>query len=474
MAANYLHGAETIEVVKGPRPVRTVKTAVIGLIGSSPIGPVNTPTVVLSDTQAAQFGPALEGFTIPQALNAIFDQGGATVIVVNVLDPATHKTTITAEAVTLVGDVATAAHPGWTANPTVTNTGATTTYVKDTDYTVDLIYGKVNRISTGAMTVGQSVKITYTYADPTKVENTDIVGEVTVGGDRTGLQGLLGTYATIGFLAKILIAPGFSTLESVSTELIAMASKLRAIALIDAPVATTYAVAIAGRGSSGAINFQTSSDRAVLCYPHLKCMDAITGLERLESYSPRLAGVIANTDNELGYWWSPSNKEIKGITGVEINLTAGVPNSEVNALNEVGITTYYSSFGTGIRTWGNRSAAWPTDTHPKNFIPIRRTADIIHESIELSMLPFLAQPITSAWLDSVMESVNKFLRTLVTRGAIIDGKCTFDPTKNLDTEIALGHVTFDVSFMPSPPAERITFESFIDISMLSQIGVGNA
>ena len=34
MAANYLHGVEPIEVEKGKRPVRTVKSAVIALIGT--------------------------------------------------------------------------------------------------------------------------------------------------------------------------------------------------------------------------------------------------------------------------------------------------------------------------------------------------------------------------------------------------------------------------------------------------------
>ena len=29
MAANFLHGVETIEIEKGPRPIRTVKSAVV-------------------------------------------------------------------------------------------------------------------------------------------------------------------------------------------------------------------------------------------------------------------------------------------------------------------------------------------------------------------------------------------------------------------------------------------------------------
>ena len=81
MAANYLHGVETIEVERGPRPVRTVKSAVIGLIGTAPIGAVNAATLTLSEKDAATFGSQLPGFTIPQALDAIYDHGAGTVIV---------------------------------------------------------------------------------------------------------------------------------------------------------------------------------------------------------------------------------------------------------------------------------------------------------------------------------------------------------------------------------------------------------
>ena len=94
MAANYLHGVETIEVEKGKRPVRTVKSAVIGLIGTAPIGAVNLATLTLSEKDAAAFGSQLPGFTIPQALDAIYDHGAGTVIVINVLDPAIHKTAV--------------------------------------------------------------------------------------------------------------------------------------------------------------------------------------------------------------------------------------------------------------------------------------------------------------------------------------------------------------------------------------------
>lgn len=412
MAANFLHGVETIVIEKGPRPITGVKTAVIGLVGTAPIQTVdeanrtiNTPVVVRNPVDAAKyFGEVTTGYTIPAALDAIFDQGnGPIVIVVNVFDPAVHVT-------------------------------------------------------------GGS-------PDPSLVENSDIIGAVDVDGNRSGLKSLVGTYNLFGYVAKMIIAPGYCTQEAVSTEMIAVAEQLRAIALIDAPIGTTVAEAIAGRGASGTINFETSSKRAVLCFPHVKRYDTATDTEVLEPLSQRLAGVIAARDIEKGYWWSPSNTEVKGIVGMELPITALINDSttEANALNEAGIVTLFNSFGTGIRTWGNRSAAFPTNTSPVNFINVQRTADILHESIEYAMLQFIDMPINQALIDSIRESVNGFIRTLIMRGALIDGKCVFDVAKNPVTEIAAGHLTFDLEFMPPTPCERITFESYINIELLKAL-----
>ncbi len=408
MPANFLHGVETIEIDKGPRPIRTVKTAVVGLVGTAPTGPVNRPTIVLSERDAAQFGTVADaasaGHSIPQALDAIFDYGAGTVIVVNVFDPAVH---------TVTGEV-----------------------------------GK------------------------TPISAAEIIGTVAADGSRTGLKALDDTYNLFGFDAKLLIAPGYATLASVTTELIAMADKLRAMALIDAPAGITVQQAVEGRGPSGSINFNTSSERAILCYPHLKVYDPLTNADRLEPMSPRLAGLMCATDVERGYWWSPSNQEFKGIVGTERPITARVndPQSEANLLNETGIVTVFNSFGSGYRAWGNRSAAWPSVSHPKNFICVRRTADVLHESVEYAMLQFLDRPINDALIDDIRGSVNAFVRTLVGRGALIDGSCTYDPSKNPPTELALGHLTFDIAFMPPTPAERISFESFIDINLLRGLG----
>jgi phage tail sheath protein FI len=417
MPANYLHGVETIEVLKGSVPIREVKSAVVFLVGTAPVHTtipngvsindwynqvVNQPVLVLSREDAVKtFGEPTPNYTIPYALDAIFDHGGTTVIVVNVFDPRIHNTNGT--------------------------------------------------------------------PDPTTVQASDIIGGIdATTGQRKGLEIIDELYSRFGFTAKLILAPVYCESPSVMSAMISKAENKRALALIDAPVGMTVQQVINARGTGGQLN--TSSYRAVICYPHVKVYDTSTNSERLEPLSQRLAGVIAKVDHEEGYWFSPSNHEILGITGIERPITASVndPNTEANLLNENGILTVFNSFGTGYRAWGNRTAAWPTYTDPKNFINVRRTADIIAESIEYATLQFLDKPITVA-IDGVLSMVNAFIRTMIGRGALVDGKCYFIKDKNPSDQLALGHLTFTYEIMPPTPAERITFEQVINIDLLKKL-----
>lgn len=293
MAANYLHGVETIEIETGPRPVKAVKSAVIALIGTAPCGPVNQPTLCLSESDAAQFGPGLANFTIPQALKAIYDHGAGTVVVINVLNPAVHKSTIPSETVKVDDNGQIQLKHGAVQTMSIgRSTNAGNAYIKGTDYTIDMLTGKITCMGTN-LKPGVQAYVNYTYADPTKVTAADIVGEVNTAGDRTGMKLLQDTWNQFGFYAKILIAPVFCTQNSVAVKLIAQAEALGAITYIDAPIGTTFQQVLAGRGPQGAINFNTSSDRARLCYPHVKVYDSATDSEVLEPLSSRAAGLRA-------------------------------------------------------------------------------------------------------------------------------------------------------------------------------------
>ncbi|WP_432732480.1 phage tail sheath subtilisin-like domain-containing protein [Jeongeupia wiesaeckerbachi] len=380
------------------------------------------------------------------------------------LDPAIHKTAVASEAVTFDAstDRAKLAH-GAIVNLVFKSNDGAVTYIAGTDYTVDPLSGELVRLKSGAIAASGGGKAGYDFADPTKVTPADIIGAVNAAGVRTGLKALKDTYNQFGFFAKILISPAFCTQNSVATELIAMADQLGAIAYIDAPIGTTFAQAIAGRGPQGTINFNTSSDRVRLCYPHVKVYDPVLNAERLEPLSARAAGLRAKVDLDKGYWWSHSNQELAGVIGVERQLSAMIddPQSEVNLLNEVGITTVFSSFGSGYRLWGNRTAAWPTVTHMRNFENVRRTGDVINESIRYFSLQYIDMPMNQALIDSLLESANGYGRDRIGVGALLGFKAWFDPARNEETELANGHLLISYKYTVPPPNERTTYETEI-------------
>jgi uncharacterized protein len=197
MPASFLHGVEVIELATGPAPITVVKSSVIGLVGTAPcwaLPPsqtapgINAPTLVSSAQDAAKFGPAIQGYTIPYALNAILNQGAGQAIVINVFDITKHNTDIVASQTFSAAGAVNLGHMGITnlsvmptttapitgephtfagtpatiqlvhgnvqgSSVVVTSNPAGTTYIQGTDYSVDTRTGLVSRIIGGALGV---------------------------------------------------------------------------------------------------------------------------------------------------------------------------------------------------------------------------------------------------------------------------------------------------------------------------------
>lgn len=447
MAAAFHHGTEIIRIDGGSSPVYTVDGAITAIIGTAPIGRPNELTVCQTLKDFAQFGAALtgRGFTIPDAANIWTRYGAGIAYVVNVCDPAKHKSSVTGEI--LAVDAATlmaktkfpALH---TAGLTVYD--GTTALTAGTHYTISLWKGEIKFKSKPV-----APKISYTYTDPAKVTDADILGGfVAASGKRTGLELVTEGYSRFGADAKIIIAPGYER-PAVSAGLVNTAAKLKAIAYISAPKGTGLSQAIEGRGPLGKINFQTASDRAQLFFPH------VVGLLGLENLATHAAGLRMKTDVEKGYWWSISNQELLGVTGLEIGLTArgDDPQSETNRLNEKGITTVFNSYGSGFRMWGNRLACFPSVSHIKNFEVAQRTGDVIDESLRRYALQYIDRPIDEALIDSLLEGYRTYLGTLK---SIVGSSVSLDYDYDLTDAFSKGQVPLVYDYTPKLPAERIT------------------
>lgn len=379
MPESFLHGVEVVEITDGIRPVRTARSGVIGLIGTAPdadaaVFPLNTPVLLAGTPRlAADLDTVGDGEgTLKAAVDAIFDQTGASVVVVRV----TEGEDLAATQANIVGDAAT----------------------------------------------------------------------------RTGVHAFLGAEAAVKVTPRILIAPGFTSdrpaddANPVVTELLVVAAKMRAIVVADGP-STTDAEAITWREDFG-------SDRLYAVDPAVKVFDTVSAQTVVQPAAGRVAGLIAKSDSERGFWWSPSNQVIAGITGTAraIDFQMADPNSSANLLNENMVATIIHR--DGYRLWGNRTASadplWA-------FLSVRRTADMIYEAIEQSFLWALDRPFSAQLILDIQDSIAAYLRQLRALGAIINGTVWLDPELNTQATLLAGQLYIDLDLEPPAPLERLTF-----------------
>lgn len=455
----FHHGSETTRVNGGSVAVSTVDGAIIGIVGTAPMGAVNELTVCLTKKDFAKFGTILgQGFTLPDAFDILARYASGQVYVVNVLDPAKHRTAVSNETLTLDSNTLTAQTEkqgllslSITANGATLNEGA--------DYTVDL--------QTGEITFARSqttLKATYTYADPTKVTEDDIKGGVdSLTGKRKGFELLRDGFNLFGADAKILICPEYDKTASCAAALATLADQMHAKAYIQLPKGTSLSKAIAGRGPMGTINASASNENVRHFFPY-----AVGSSNSLESLATHAAGLRMKVDVEHGYWFSTSNRELSGVIGMEIPLTARVDDlqSETNRLNAVGITTIFNSFGTGFRLWGNRSSNFPTVTHISCFEVASRTGDIIDESIRQAELQFIDQPIDDALLDSFVETIDTFLRSQKSLEGYSVG---LDYEYDLVDAFSQGQIPLIYDYTPKIPGERISNKSVMTRKYLANL-----
>jgi phage tail sheath protein FI len=96
MATDYHHGVRVVEINEGTRPIRTIATAVVGMVctasDADPVAfPLNKP-VLLTDVLTAS-GKAGELGTLAKSLDAIADQASPVTVVVRVEEGATEAET---------------------------------------------------------------------------------------------------------------------------------------------------------------------------------------------------------------------------------------------------------------------------------------------------------------------------------------------------------------------------------------------
>ncbi|MDD2059134.1 phage tail sheath family protein [Pseudomonas putida] len=285
-----------------------------------------------------------------------------------------------------------------------------------------------------------------------------IIGGVQADGTRTGLQALLDGKSRFNAQPRLLIAPTHSATQAVGTALVALADKLRGLAIIDGPNTTDEAA------QAYAENF--GAKRAFLVDPGVKYWDTATSGEAEAPGSAWVAGLFAWTDSEYGFWASPSNKEFVGITGTgrAIEYLDGDPSCRANLLNNANIATIIRD--DGFRLWGNRTLS----TDPKwAFVTRVRTMDIVMDAILYGHKWAVDRSITATYVKDVTEGLQAFMRDLKSQGAIINFEVFADPDLNTASQLEQGKVYWNIRFTDVLPAENPNFRVEVTNQWLTEV-----
>ncbi|MBO8136802.1 MAG: phage tail sheath family protein [Desulfotomaculum sp.] len=479
----YQHGVSVSEVPTSVVPPVQTSAGLPVVVGTAPINMADTQEYVNKPLLAYTYDEAVkalgyssdwDNYTLCEFMKSHFALFNvAPVVFINVLDPSTHKKSISAESVTLDSDdQAVLSKKGVLLSTVVVKSSdGTTTYVLDTDYSVDFDddgNAVITRLSSGSITQGADLQVDYDHLDPSMVTNTDIIGGVDgTSGEYTGLELVNKVFPLFRLVPGQILAPGWSHDPTVAAVMNAKASNInglfKAISVtdVDSTAAKLYSDVPAWKNDN---NY--TDPLQVVCWPKVKL-----GGDKYH-LSTQVAGAICKTDaeNDDIPYVSPSNKSLQADSAVADDGTEVTLGPDQAAyLNGEGIVTAMNFIG-GWKLWGNRTGAYPGSTDVKDtFIPVRRMFNWVGNTIILTYWQFVDDPTNRRLIDTVVDSLNIWLNGLTARGALLGGRVEFIQDENPSTDLLNGIVRFHVYLAAPVPAINIDFVLEFDVNYFNAL-----
>ena len=338
---------------------------------------------------------------------------------------------------------------------------ATTTYVKDQDYSLEFTddgYAQLTVISEedGGTIPAEMTELSVAYhqLDSTAVEIDDIIGGYSAG-VYTGLECIGQIYPQLGIVPGLIVAPGWSQNPEVA---IAMTAKCEGI---NGSFKCNTILDIDSTEATGAVeysevnawkNANSYTDRHNFVYwPMVKIGS------KQYYFSAIMAALIAYTDASNGSvpFVSPSNKALR-ITGTVLadGTEVFLDQIQANYLNGLGINTAINV--NGWKSWGNNTGIYPSSSDPKDrWIAARRMFDFEGNSFILTFFQKVDSPTNYRLIESIVDSWNIARNGMKALGQIIDSWIEFDLDENPITDLLNGKITFHQHYTPPLPAEQI-------------------
>lgn len=485
--STYKHGVTWSDVPTSIVAPITADSGIPVATGVAPINlavspaPVNVPRIYYTFEEAVAemgFSYDFQSYTLCEVIYTyfvLFNVGP--IILINCLNPATDvKAPVSDAPFILVNGSVDTLIKGILNDSSllVKDTAGTITYVRDVDYvaafseTATLV---VTRIPGGAIGASDNIKVTYTQIDPTMVTKQDIIGGVdATTGKGTGIQAIDDVFPILSVVPGILLTPGMAQDPEIAAILASKSDNIdgcfRCTSFVDVDSITVLKPIDVNSWK----NTNNYVDHRLFClFPRCKLGDQQYWM------STEQAALAEKTDqnNDNVPVETPSNKNLK-MTG----LVVGPLNAPIDSvfskgladmLNGQGIATAINWIG-GWKAWGSNTTVYPSQSDPKDrWLPVRRMTDFVGNTLVLTIYQFVDRPGNRRLIDTIIDSVNLWLNTLVSAGQSLGCRVEFRHDENSDVELIDGHYVFHVYEAFPTPAEWIHFKLEFDVSYLETL-----
>jgi phage tail sheath protein FI len=206
-----------------------------------------------------------------------------------------------------------------------------------------------------------------------------------------------------------------------------------------------------------------ATPNAAVYFPRLTVLDALNGNRpRNIGASGTMAGVYARTDAARGVWKAPAGTD-STLSGA--NLAVTISDLENGELNPLGINVLRNFPVFGNVSWGARTLEGADQQASQwKYIPVRRMALYIEESLFLSLKWVVFEPNDEPLWSQIRLNVGSFMQDLFRQGAFQGStpaaaylvKCDNDTTTQSDIDNGIVNVL--VGFAPLKPAEFVVIQ----------------
>lgn len=462
---SYKHGISILENNTPIVPPKQGSSGVQVIIGTAPINlvenkSVNEPLLVFSYSEAIAklgYSNSFDKFTLCQSIDASFKVFNvAPIILINVLDPAKHKTIVSAKTVVISNKLAIEEIEGILLDTLVVkNEAGSTTYIKDTDYSLrfnEFGFLEIEAIADGAAEIETEFTINYSHLDVSKVTNLDVIGAYDQATNSySGIEIVSQVYPRLSIIPGQILAPGFSHIKEIARALELKSRNINgcfnAVSLLDLDCSKLDYTEVPIWKTD---NNYTNKDSLVF-YPKGK----------IGNKTYYLSALVAALNQSLDIaednvpCSSPSNKKLPLTTTVlENGDEIYLDQLQANFLNAAGIITAINL--SGWKCWGNNTAGYPDTTDVKDrFIVVRRMFDYFGNEFVLSYFSKVDNPMDSRLIESVVDNENLKSNALQAQGKIASAKIEYRVEDNPTTQVLSGKIQFLQKIAIYTPAESI-------------------